>query len=348
MKDLTIANVGATGAVGTEFIRIIEQRHPELSRIKLLASRRSAGQRISVNGRQLVVEETTAASFEGVDIACMRVGAEVSRQLAPLAVAAGAVVIDDSSAFRTREDVPLVVPEINGADVEWHQGIISSPNCSTTPLVMVAHPLHRVNPIVRIIADTYQSVSGAGGAAVAELREQTRQLLDGGHPRPHVLPHQVAFNVIPQIDDFLPDGYTSEEQKKIQETRKILHAPDIRISATCVRVPVFITHCAALHIEFERPMSAQEARELLGRMPGVKVLDEPEQGVYPMPLDVAGTDEVFVGRIRQDSSHPNGLALWVAVDNLRKGAALNDIQIAEELLSRNCLKPRSKSAVPSP
>ena len=348
MKDLTIANVGATGAVGTEFIRIIEQRHPELSRIKLLASRRSAGQRISVNGWQLVVEEATAASFEGVDIACMRVGAEVSRQLAPLAVAAGAVVIDDSSAFRTREDVPLVVPEINGADVEWHQGIISSPNCSTTPLVMVAYPLHRVNPIVRIIADTYQSVSGAGGAAVAELREQTRQLLDGGHPRPQVLPHQVAFNVIPQIDDFLPDGYTSEEQKKIQETRRILHAPDIRISATCVRVPVFITHCAALHIEFERPMSAQEARELLGRMPGVKVLDDPERGVYPMPLDVAGTDEVFVGRIRQDSSHPNGLALWVAVDNLRKGAALNDIQIAEELLARNCLKPRSKSAVPSP
>jgi aspartate-semialdehyde dehydrogenase len=345
IDDLTIAVVGATGAVGTEFLRIVEQRHPRLTRIKLLASSRSAGKHLTVNGRELIVEEATEDSFKGVDIAFISVSSEVSRRLAPAAVAAGAVVIDDSSAFRMQDDVPLVVPEVNGQDVEWHQGIISIPNCATTPLVMVAHPLHRVAPIIRVIADTYQSVSGAGGAPVVELRQQTRDVLDGKNARPQAISQQTAFNVIPRIDRFLDDGYTLEEQKVRQETQKIMHAPEIRVSATCVRVPVFVSHSAAVHLELERPMAPEEARELLRAMPGVRVLDDPDLGVYPMPWDVAGTDDVFVGRIRRDSSHPNGLVLWVVADNLRKGAALNSIQIVEELVSRGCLKPRRKSGV---
>ena len=297
-------------------------------------------------GREWVVEETSEGSFRGVDIAFISVSADVSRRWAPIAQAAGAVVIDDSSAFRMRDDVPLVVPEVNASDLEWHQGIISIPNCSTTPLVMVAHPLHQVNRIVRITAATYQSVSGAGGAAMTELRQQSQRILEGGRSEPRALPHQIAFNLIPQIDRFLPEGYTVEEQKMMQETRKIMHAPAIALSATCVRVPVYVSHSAALHIEFERPMSAQQAREILGQMPGVKVLDDPEHNTYPMPQNVVGTDDVFVGRIRQDASHPSGLALWVVADNLRKGAALNSIQIAEELVARDCLRSRPKSPVP--
>ena len=345
MQELNIAVVGATGAVGTEFLRILEQRYKVLPRIKALASGRSAGKRLSVGGRELVVEKTSEDSFAGVDVAFISVSSELSRRFAPAAVAAGAVVIDDGSAFRMREDVPLVVPEVNGVDVEWHQGIISIPNCSTTPLVMVAHPLHQVNPIVRIIADTYQSVSGAGGAPIVELREQSRDLLEGRQAKPNALAQQIAFNLIPRIDNFLDDGYTVEEQKVRQETCKIMRAPEIRISATCVRVPVYVSHSAAVHMEFQRPMSPQEARELLSAMPGVKVLDDPEQSAYPMPWDVTGTDDVFVGRIRQDSSSSNGLAMWIVADNLRKGAALNSIQIAEELVSRGCLKPRIKSGL---
>ena len=345
MQDLSIAVVGATGAVGTEFLRIAEQRYAKLPHIKALASSRSAGKRLPFGDRELVVEEASEESFAGIDIVFISVSSEVSLRLGPAAVAAGAVVIDDGSAFRMRDTVPLVVPEVNGADVEWHQGIISIPNCSTTPLAMVAHPLHRVNPIVRIVADTYQSVSGAGGAPVVELREQSRDLLDGKAANPKALDHQIAFNVIPRIDRFLDDGYTMEEQKMRQETQKILHAPEIRLSATCVRVPVYVSHSAAVHIEFQRPMPAEEARELLRAMPGVTVLDDPAQSAYPMPWDVTGTDEVFVGRIRQDSSHPNGLVMWIVADNLRKGAALNSIQIAEELVARNCLKPRHQSGV---
>jgi aspartate-semialdehyde dehydrogenase len=346
VQNLTIAVVGATGAVGTEFLRIIEGRYREVPRIKALASSRSAGRRLTVGGRELVVEETTERSFEGVDIAFISVSTEVSRRLAPIAVAAGAVVVDDSSAFRMEENVPLVVPEVNGQDVEWHRGIISIPNCSTTPLVMVCHPLRLENSIVRIIADTYQSVSGAGGAAMTELRQQNRELLEGEKKvQARALDHQIGFNVIPQVDRFLDDGYTAEERKMIQETRKIMHSPEVLISATCVRVPVFVSHSAAVHVEFERPMAPEEARELLSAAPGVTVLDEPDRGVYPMPWEVAGTDDVFVGRIRRDASHPNGLVMWVVADNLRKGAALNSIQIAEELEARHCLEPRRESGV---
>lgn len=346
MQDLTIAVVGATGAVGTEFLRIIEKRYTKLPKIKALASSRSAGQRLRVGGQELVVEETTEESFRGVDIAFISVSTEVSRKLAPVAAAAGAVVIDDSSAFRMDDDVPLVVPEVNGEDLEWHRGIISIPNCATTPLVMVGHPLRRNNPVVRIIADTYQSVSGAGGAAMAELSEQSRQLLDGKKQvQARALDQQIGFNVIPQIDRFLDDGYTNEERKMMQETRKILHAPDISISATCVRVPVYVSHSVAVHLEFEHPMAPEEARRLLAATPGVQVLDDPDHGDYPMPWNVAGADDVFVGRIRRDASHANGLVMWVVADNLRKGAALNSIQIAEELLARQCLKPRRESGV---
>ena len=260
--------------------------------------------------------------------------------MAPAAVAAGAVVIDDGSAFRMDETVPLVVPEVNGADVEWHQGIISIPNCSTTPVVMVAHPLNREIPIRRIVADTYQSVSGAGTSAMEALREQSQALLAGNSVKLQDGEDRFGFNVVPRIDRFQPDGYTYEERKMIQETRKIMHLPEIAISATCVRVPVYVAHSASLHIEFERPVSPEEARELLGGMPGVKVQDDPDSNLYPMPCDAAGIDEVLVGRIRRDASHPNGLVLWVVSDNLRKGAALNSAQIAEELVSRNCLTPQ--------
>ncbi len=341
LDHLTIAVVGATGAVGAEFIKTVEQRHPGLLNLKLLASSRSAGTKLTVNGREFTVEETTEDSFQGVDIAFISASTEASRHWAPIAVAAGAVVIDDSSAFRMQDDVPLVVPEVNGADVTWHQGIIAIPNCSTTPLVMVAHPIHRVNPIKRIIADTYQSVSGAGGAAVQELRDQSEALLKGQPVTPRHQPRQIGFNVIPQIDSFLDNGYTREEQKMIDESRKIMHAPEIRVSATCVRVPVMVSHSAAVHIETERAMNPSDIRALLMDMPGVTVLDDTRDGSYPTPWDVAGEDDVFVGRIRKDASDLNGIALWIVSDNLRKGAALNSIQIAEELVERECLKPGS-------
>ncbi len=347
MQDLTIAVVGATGAVGAEFLRIVATRYPNLPKLKLLASSRSAGKIITVGGKDFVVEEATEKSFDGVDVVFISASSEVSKKLGPAAVAVGAVVIDDGSAFRMEDTVPLVVPEVNGADVEWHQGIISIPNCSTTPLVMAAHPLHQVNPIKRIVADTYQSVSGAGGGAMADLREQSERLLDADSNTSKSGEGQIAYNVVPQIDRFLDTGYTFEEQKMRQESQKILHAPEIAISATCVRVPVYISHSASVHIEFTRPMPVDEARELLAAMPGVTVLDNPEAGEYPMPWDVAGEDDVFVGRIRQDLSHPNGLVLWIVSDNLRKGAALNSLQIAEELVSRGRLKPKHASEVTS-
>lgn len=336
--DLTIAVVGATGVVGSEFLAIIAKRHPEVGNLKLLASHRSSGKKIDVNGKTFTVEETTSNSFNGVDLAFISVNTAMSRQLAPIAVSAGAVVIDDSSAFRMDHDVPLVVPEVNAEDLEAHKGIIAIPNCSTTPLAMVAHPLSQTGPIKRIIADTYQSVSGAGGSAMVELREQSLALLDGRTVEAKSQPQQIAFNVIPHIDAFQENGYTWEEQKMIDESRKILHSPDIAISATCVRVPVYISHSVSVHIELENPISVNEAKESLRVMPGLQVMDDPANNIYPMPRDVAGKDDVYVGRIRQDASNQNGLAMWVVSDNLRKGAALNSIQIAEEIIERDCLR----------
>ena len=263
MKPVSIAVIGATGAVGREFLSILETRDLPLKEIKLCASHRSAGKRIKVLGEELVVEETTPDSFTGVDVAFISVSTALSGEFGPIAVQKGALVIDDSSYFRMDSDVPLVVPEVNGEDVEHHRGIISIPNCSTTPLVMAIHPLNKVNPVRRVVAATYQSVSGAGGAAMDELREQTRTLLDGGQADPKEQPNQIAFNVIPRIDSFGEDGYTKEETKMINETRKIMHMPDMAVSATCVRVPVYISHSAAVHVEFEDPISPDDARRLL-------------------------------------------------------------------------------------
>ena len=337
LQGLNVAVVGATGAVGQETLRLIESRYPQHTNLKLLASRRSAGRKIDVNGKSFTVQETTDDSFDDVDIAFISASTEASRRFGPVAAEAGAMVIDDSSAFRMDSEVPLVVPEVNADDLDWHDGIVSIPNCSTTPLVMVVHPLRQAVPIRRIVADTYQSVSGAGGAAMNELRDQTRTVMHGGPAEPEQQPQQIAFNVIPQIDSFVESGYTREEQKMIDESRKILHEPEMAVSATCVRVPVFVSHCVAAHLEFAEPLAAGDARELLAQMPGVVVQDDPTGSLYPMPIDAAGEDGVFVGRIRQDVSHPNGLAMWVVTDNLVKGAALNALQIAEHAVQRDAV-----------
>jgi len=295
-----------------------------------------------VNHQELEVKETVPESFEGIDIALFSAGAETSRYFSPIAAQSGAVVIDNSSAFRMTPTVPLVVPEVNPEDIKWHKGIIANPNCSTIQMVVALYPLHKVNPIKRIVVDTYQAVSGTGLAAVEELTTQAKQVLEGQTTIPHVYPHQIAFNILPEIDVFLDNGYTKEEWKMVEETRKIMHAEDIAISATCVRVPVFVGHSEAIHAQFSQPMSPEEARRILAQAPGVKVLDDPAISLYPQPWSAAGTDEVFVGRIRKDASHSNGLVLWVVADNLRKGAALNAVQIAEEMITREWIHPRGR------
>lgn len=350
MDACRIAVVGATGAVGQVCLRILEERKFPASAIRLCASKRSVGKKLKVFGQELPVEEATPRLFSEVDIAFISASSAVSRELAPIAVQQGALVIDDSSVFRMDPSVPLVVPEVNADDLKHHRGIVAIPNCSTTPLVMVLEPLSALSPIRRVIADTYQSVSGTGAAAMRELRDQSARALEewDGTPlspplagqqdgQPRVYPHQIAFNLLPHIEPFQDNGYTREELKMLHESRKILHLPDLLVSATCVRVPVMVCHSEAVHVEFADPVSPEDVREALSRAPGVKVLDDPGSGVYPMPIDATGKDEVFVGRIRRDISHPNGVALWVVSDNLRKGAALNAVQIAEEVLSRELL-----------
>ena len=341
MKRYRVAVVGATGLVGQEFIKVLEQRNFPMDSISLLASDRSAGKKLFVGHREVEVKETAPESFKGIDIALFSAGTETSRYFSPIAAQSGAVVIDNSSAFRMEPAVPLVVPEVNPEDIRWHKGIIANPNCSTIQMVVALYPLHKVNPIKRIIVDTYQSVSGTGAAAVDELTTQVKQVIEGETTIPHVYPHQIAFSLLPEIDVFLDDGYSKEEWKMVQETRKIMHADDIAISATCVRVPVFTGHSEALHVEFSQPITPDEAREILAEAPGVKVLDDPTVSLYPQPWTAAGTDEVFIGRIRQDVSHPNGLAMWVVADNLRKGAALNTVQIAEEMIKRGWVRPKA-------
>ena len=342
MNEYRVAIVGATGLVGQEFIKLLEQRNFPMASILLLASDRSAGRKLFVNHQEIEVKETTPESFKKIDIALFSAGAESSRYFSPIAAQSGAVVIDNSSAFRMVPAVPLVVPEINAEDIKWHKGIIANPNCSTIQMVMALYPLHRVNPIKRIITDTYQAVSGTGSAAVEELTIQAKQVLEGQTTIPHVSPHQIAFNILPEIDVFLDNGYTKEEWKMVEETRKIMHAEDMAVSATCVRVPVFTGHSVAIHAEFSQPMSPDEARRILAQAPGVKLLDDTAISLYPQPWSAAGTEEVFVGRIRRDVSHPNGLVMWVVADNLRKGAALNAVQIAEEIVKREWLHPGGK------
>ncbi len=340
MMEYNIAIVGATGLVGQEFIKILVQRSFPMKSVRLLASDRSAGRKLWVNQQEIEVGETTPDSFDGIDIALFSAGSEISRHFSPLAAKSGAVVIDNSAAWRMEPNVPLVVPEVNLEDIEWHRGIIANPNCSTIQMVVALHPLHKVNPIKRIVVSTYQSVSGTGVAAIEELNVQSKQVLEGQKAIPHVYPHQIAFNVLPEIDVFLDDGYTKEEWKMEEETKKIMHAGEIAMSATCVRVPVLIGHSEAVWAEFSSPMMPDDVERILAGAPGVKILDDNAISLYPHAWMAVGTDEVFVGRIRRDISHPNGLVMWIVADNLRKGAALNAVQIAEEMIKRDWIKPR--------
>jgi aspartate-semialdehyde dehydrogenase len=341
MKLYKVAIVGATGMVGQEFIKVLEQRKFPASSIQLYASDRSAGKKLFVGHQEIEVKETSADSFQHVDIALFSAGAEISRHFSPIAAKAGALVVDNSAAFRMDPKVPLVVPEVNVEDIKWHKGIIANPNCSTIQMVVALYPLHKVNPIKRIVVSTYQSVSGTGLAAMEELTTQAKLILEGQNVVPHVYPHQIAFNLLPEIDVFLDSGYSKEEQKMLEETRKIMHADELAVSATCVRVPVFISHSEAVHIELTNPMSPDEARRILAEAPGVKVLDDPNVSLYPQPWLAAGTDEVYVGRIRTDVSQSSGLVMWIVSDNLRKGAALNAVQIAEEAIKRDWVKVQS-------
>ena len=336
-----VAIVGATGLVGGEFLRILEERKFPMDSLRLYASDRSSGKRISFMGEELVVEETSDSSFDNIDIALFSAGGDISKRFSPIAARAGAVAIDNSSAFRMDPEVPLVVPEVNAADIDTHKGIIANPNCSTIQMVVALNPLHQVNPIQRIVVSTYQAVSGTGAAAVDELREQIASVVEGRQDDvvPKAYPHQIAFNALPFVESFLDNDYTTEEWKMVQETRKIMHEPDMPVCATCVRVPVYTSHGESVNVEFSHPMTPEEARDLLSSAPGITVQDNPGDQSYPLPLSAAGTDDVFVGRIRKDFSHPSGLAMWVVADNLRKGAALNAVQIAEAMVRQEMLTP---------
>jgi len=326
-----VAVVGATGAVGTEMIEVLEERKFPVIRLVLLASARSAGGMVTFEGNEVPIEVLTKDSFAGVDIALFSAGADLSREFAPIAVKAGAVVIDNSVAWRMTPEVPLVVPEVNAHDIQRHKGIIANPNCSTIQMVVALKPLHDEARIKRIVVTTFQSVSGTGKDAMDELMAECQDLLSFKSASPKVYPYQIAFNCLPQIDDFLPSGYTKEEMKMVHETRKIMGDQSIQVTATTVRVPVYVGHSEAVNIETERKLSANEARAILSTARGVLLYDDPAHKIYPMPLEVAGKDEVYVGRIREDESIANGLNLWVVADNLRKGAALNAVQIAEHL-----------------
>ncbi len=326
-----VAVVGATGAVGGEMLATLERRNFPVRSLRLLASKRSVGRKLNFRGEELPVEELTAASFKDIDIALFSAGAARSREFAPHAVRAGAVVVDNSSAFRMDPGVPLVVPEINPEDIRGHHGIIANPNCTTIIMLVALYPLHQVSPIRRIIVSTYQSASGAGAKAMEELEKQTAEVLAGRPARPSVLPHPIAFNLFSHNSDIGENGYCQEEMKMVNETRKILHAPNIAVCATCVRVPVLRAHAEAIVVEQERKLSVQEAVQRLQDAPGIRLVNDPAANYFPMPVDAGGKDEVLVGRIRDDLSSDTGLALFVCGDQLLKGAALNAIQIAELL-----------------
>ena len=327
-----VAVVGATGAVGVEMIKTLEKRDFPAGKLTLLASERSAGKKLKFRGEEIAVKELTKDSFKGVDIALFSAGGNISREYAPLAAKAGCVVIDNSSAFRMDDAVPLVVPEINAGDVKNHRGIIANPNCTTAITLMALYPLHRAFGVKRIFAASYQAVSGTGAKAIEELERQVKQVVAGKPVTKEVYPHQIAFNVLPHVDSFLDNGYTKEEMKMENEGRKIMHHPAFRASVTCVRVPVYRAHSVAVSAEFEKPVSVESARNVLSRAPGIDVVDAPEKKEYPLPLYVAEKYNCQVGRIRMDRALDNGLCFWVAGDQLLKGAALNAVQIAEELM----------------
>jgi aspartate-semialdehyde dehydrogenase len=330
-RNLHVAIVGATGAVGIEMMKTLEKRNFPVAKLTLLASARSAGKMLPFKGEELLVQELTSSSFAGMDVALFSAGASISREYAPHATQAGAVVIDNSSAFRMEAEVPLVIPEINAADIKKHKGIIANPNCTTAITLMALYPLHVEFRAKRVIAASYQAVSGTGAQAIAELRAQIEAIAAGRPVEKKVYPHQIAFNVLPHVDSFLDNGYTKEEMKMQNEGRRIMHHPTFKASVTCVRVPVYRAHSIAVNAEFERPVSLDRARAVLAKAPGLDIVDEPSKAEYPLPLYAAERDNCQVGRLRFDCALDNGLAFWVAGDQLLKGAALNAVQIAEKL-----------------
>ena len=337
MKQYRVAILGASGAVGQEMMKILAERKFPVGELHLLASARSAGKVVSWQGQNIALEEATDAAFSGMDIVLGAAENDIAERFAPAIVRSGAVFVDNSSAFRLDPNVPLVVPEINAGDVKLHHGIISNPNCSTIITLTAINALRKLSPIRDMVVSTYQAVSGAGAGGPIELQNEVDALRAGKSYAPKVFAHQIAYNVIPQIGGEQCDGYTSEEMKLQNEGRKILHLPDMNVSCTCVRVPVFYGHSESVNIETERKLSAKEARAILAQAPGVQVYDNPSEKMYPLAVDAAGEDPTYVGRIREDDTIPNGLNMWIVADNIRKGAALNAVQIAEELVRRDLL-----------
>ncbi|WP_027188335.1 aspartate-semialdehyde dehydrogenase [Desulfovibrio cuneatus] len=343
-RPLTVAVVGATGAVGREMLSTLERRNFPATRIIPLASSRSAGTTVPYMGGELTVQELKDDSFNGVDLALFSAGGSTSLAFAPKAVAAGCTVVDNSSTWRMDPRCPLVVPEVNPQALQNHQGIIANPNCSTIQMVVALAPLHKAAGIRRVVVSTYQAVSGTGQKAIEELEMQVRQMFNLQEPEAKVYPYRIAFNCLPQIDVFLDNDYTKEEMKMTEETVKIMGDANIKVSATAVRVPVFYGHAESVNIEFSKPLSAKDARAILSSAPGVQVYDNPEIKLYPMPIEAAGEDEVFVGRIREDFTNPNTLNMWVVADNIRKGAALNAVQIAERLVAEDLVRVTNRKA----
>jgi aspartate-semialdehyde dehydrogenase len=336
-QGLTVAIAGATGAVGREFAAVLEQRKFPVKSIRMLASGRSAGTRVPFAGEEVAVEEMTERSFAGVDLALFSAGGTVSRKFAPVAVKAGAVVVDNSSAFRMEPGVPLVIPEINPGALAGHQGIVANPNCSTILFLMAVTPIHRVVPVGRAVVASYQAVSGSGWKGIAELRAQNEAIQAGREPVASFYAYPIANNVLPYVERLLEGGHSPEELKLHNETTKILDDPRVKVTATCVRVPVERAHSEAIHLELERKITADEARDILRAAPGVRLVDVPEKNVFPTPRDAAHGDDVLVGRVREDLAFATGLALFACMDQLRKGAALNAVQIAEEMIRRSLL-----------
>jgi len=336
MKEFNVAVAGATGAVGNEMVATLEQRKFPVKNLKLLASSRSVGNTISFKGMDLKVEELNEESFKGVDIGLFSPGGSVSLKFAPIAAASGCVVIDNTSAFRMEPDIPLVVPEVNKHAIKDYKnrGIIANPNCSTIQMVVILKHLHDAARIKRVVVSTYQAVSGTGKKAIYELEQQVLAIYGQNEIVKKVYPHQIAFNCLPHIDSFIENGYTKEEMKMVNETKKIMEDQNIQVTATTVRVPVFYGHSESVNVEFEKDLTPEEAREILSKAPGVKVVDNPSKNLYPLAINAAGKDDIFVGRIRRDESVAHGLNMWIVADNIRKGAALNAVQIAEVLAKK--------------
>lgn len=338
-QPVNVAILGATGRVGQELLKVLEQRNFPVKELRLLASARSKDAKITWKGKEYSVIEPSEEAFKGIDVVLSSAGGDISEKFAPMAVKAGCVVIDNTSAFRMDPTVPLVVPEVNGHALKNHKGIIANPNCSTSQLVPVLKELHQAAGLKRVIISTYQSVSGAGKEAMDELEQQTRALMKDEDHKPQVFQKQIAFNLIPHIDKFTENGYTKEEMKMINETRKILELPNLAVTATCVRVPVMVGHSESVTVDLEKPLSPQQAREVLANSPIIEIWDEPSRNHYPTPIEAANEDPVYVGRLRADTSSETGLNMWIVADNLRIGAALNAVRIAEYLMQHNLLRP---------